>query len=147
MNKKRAIILTTVIIFSFFAIFLRLIDLMIFNHKRLLIEANKRHIKVEDIQVRRGIIFDRRGRELALNLELESLYCDPENLDLNSDGILKLASVMGKDPKVILSKIPAEGRFAWIERKLEPDAAERIRELNIEGLGFQTEAKRFYPNR
>jgi len=146
LNKKRAIILTTVIIFSFFAIFLRLTDLMILNHKRLLIEANKRHIKVEDIQVRRGIIFDRRGRELALNLELESLYCDPENLDLNSDGIVKLASVMGKDPKIILSKIPAEGRFAWIERKLEPDAAERIRELNIEGLGFQTEAKRVYPN-
>jgi cell division protein FtsI/penicillin-binding protein 2 len=121
-------------------------DLMILNHKRLLTEANKRHIKVEDIQVRRGIIFDRRGRELALNLELESLYCDPENLDLDSNGIVKLASVMGKDPKVILSKIPDEGRFAWIERMLEPETADRIRKLNIEGLGFQTEAKRIYPN-
>ena len=145
MNKKRAIILSTVIIFSFFAIFLRLIDLMIFNHKRFLIEANKRHIKVEDIQVRRGIIFDRRGRELALNLDLESLYCDPENLELNSGGAIKLASVMAKDPNIILSKIPADGRFAWIERKLEPDISDRIKELNIEGLGFQTEAKRFYP--
>jgi cell division protein FtsI/penicillin-binding protein 2 len=144
-NKKRAIILSTVIIFSFFAIFLRLVDLMILNHKRFLIEANKRHIKVEDIQVRRGIIFDRRGRELALNLELESLYCDPENLDLKSDGVIKLASVMAKDPSIILSKIPADGRFAWIERKLEPDISERIKKLNIEGLGFQTEAKRFYP--
>ncbi len=145
MNKKRAIILSTVVIFSFFAVFLRLIDLMILDHKRLLTEAKKRHIKVEDIQVRRGIIFDRRGRELALNLELESLYCDPENLDLGNDGVIKLASVMAKEPRVILSKIPAGGRFAWVERKLEPDTVERIKGLNIKGLGFITEAKRFYP--
>jgi cell division protein FtsI/penicillin-binding protein 2 len=42
-------------------------------------------MKAEDIQVRRGIIFDRRGRELALNLELESLYCDPETLSIDNE--------------------------------------------------------------
>ncbi|MEW6419958.1 MAG: penicillin-binding transpeptidase domain-containing protein [Nitrospirota bacterium] len=145
MNKKRAIILSTTVIFSFFAVYLRLIDLMILNHKRLSEKAELQHIKVEDIQVRRGIIFDRRGHELALNLELESLYCDPENLDLGNDGIIRLASVMAKKPNVILSKIPAGGRFAWVERKLEPDTVERIKGLNINGLGFITEAKRFYP--
>jgi len=46
---------------------------MIINHKRLAERAKQQHVKVEDIQARRGIIFDRRGRELALNLELESL--------------------------------------------------------------------------
>ncbi len=147
MNKKRAIVLSTVVIFSFFAVSLRLIDLMILNHERLLTEAKRRHLKVEDIQVRRGTIFDRRGRELALNLELESLYCDPEKLDLGNDGVIRLASVMAKEPKVILSKIPAGGRFAWVERKLEPDTVERIKGLNIKGLGFTTEAKRFYPKR
>ncbi|OHE56396.1 MAG: hypothetical protein A2Z47_14135 [Thermodesulfovibrio sp. RBG_19FT_COMBO_42_12] len=145
MNKKRAIILSTVVIFSFFAVYLRLIDLMILNHERLLTEAKRRHIKVEDIQVRRGIIFDRRGRELALNLELESLYCDPEKLDLGNDGVIRLASVMAKEPEVILSKIPDRGRFVWVERKLEPDTVERIKGLNIKGLGFIPEAKRFYP--
>ncbi|MEW6215170.1 MAG: penicillin-binding protein 2 [Nitrospirota bacterium] len=145
MNKKRAIILNTIIIFSFFAISLRLTDLMILNHKHLSEKAKMQHLKVEDLQVRRGIIFDRRGRELALNLELESLYCDPESLNLNNDSAEKLASVMAKEPDVILAKIPEDGRFAWVERKLEPDTAERVKELNIKGLGFRTEAKRFYP--
>jgi cell division protein FtsI/penicillin-binding protein 2 len=145
LNKKRAIILTTTVIFSFFAVYLRLVDLMILDHKRLSEKAKLQHIKVEDIQVRRGIIFDRRGRELALNLELESLYCDPETLDLGNNGIIRLASVMAKKPKVILSKISAGGRFAWVERKLEPDTVERIKGLNIKGLGFITEAKRVYP--
>ena len=91
------------------------------------------------------MIFDRRGRELALNLELESLYCDPENLVADDEDIKKLASVVSMKPGVVLAKIPDEGRFAWIERKLEPSTTEKIRKLNIEGLGFVPEAKRFYP--
>jgi cell division protein FtsI/penicillin-binding protein 2 len=145
LSRKRAIILNTTIIFSFFVVSLRLTDLMILNHKRLSERAQLQHVKVEDLQVRRGIIFDRRGRELALNVELESLYCDPENINLNNDGLKKLALVIARKPKVILSKIPAEGRFAWIERKLEPDTVEKIKKLNIKGLDFLTEAKRFYP--
>jgi cell division protein FtsI/penicillin-binding protein 2 len=145
LNKKRAIILNTTIIFSFFVVFLRLTDLMIFNHKSLSERAKLQHVKVEDIQVRRGIIFDRQGREFALNIELESLYCDPEILDLNDDGLKRLAAVIAKEPRFILSKIHNEGRFVWVERKLEPAAVEKIKGLNIKGLGFMTEAKRFYP--
>ena len=145
MNKKRATILNTVIIFSFVLVSLRLADLMIINHKRLADRAKQQHMKVEDIQVRRGTIFDRKGRELALNLDLESLYCDPETLDADNEDIKKLASFVSKEPGAILSKIPDEGRFAWIERKLEPSTAEKIRGLNIDGLGFMTEAKRVYP--
>ncbi|MDH5768534.1 MAG: penicillin-binding protein 2 [Nitrospirota bacterium] len=145
MNKKRAVILSTAIVFSFFIVYLRLTDLMILSHKRLSEKAKLQHIKVEDVHVRRGIIVDRRGRELALNLELESLYCDPENLELDNEGTKRLASAIAKEPKVILAKVPAEGRFAWIARKLEHDTTERVKELHIKGLGFLTEAKRFYP--
>ncbi|MDI6890485.1 MAG: penicillin-binding protein 2 [Thermodesulfovibrionales bacterium] len=137
--------MNTIIIFSFFAVFFRLTDLMILSHKRLSEKAKQQHIKVEDIQIRRGIIFDRQGRELALNLELESLYCEPDSLNLDNESVRKLASTIAKEPEVILTKIPSEGKFAWIERKLEPDIAERVKGLNIKGLGFMNEAKRVYP--
>jgi cell division protein FtsI (penicillin-binding protein 3) len=54
---------------------------------------------------------------------------------------------MAKKPEVIVTKIPEEGKFAWIERKLEPDVSERVKDLNITGLGFMNEAKRIYPKR
>jgi cell division protein FtsI/penicillin-binding protein 2 len=145
MSKKRAVILHTAIIFSFILVSLRLADLMIIDHKRLTEKAQQQHIKVEDIQVRRGTIFDRRGRELALNLELESLYCDPEALTADKEDIKKLASLVNKEPRRILAKIPDEGRFVWIKRKLAPEIADKVRDLDIEGLGFVTEAKRVYP--
>jgi len=145
MSKKRAVILHTAIIFSFILVSLRLADLMIIDHKRLTEKAQQQHIKVEDIQVRRGTIFDRKGRELALNLELESLYCDPEALTADKEDIKKLASLVNKEPRRILAKIPDEGRFVWIKRKLAPEIADKVRDLEIEGLGFVTEAKRVYP--
>jgi cell division protein FtsI (penicillin-binding protein 3) len=145
MSKKRAVILHTAIIFSFILVSLRLADLMIIDHKRLTAKAQQQHIKVEDIQVRRGTIFDRRGREFALNLELESLYCDPEALTADKEDIKKLASLVNKEPRRILAKIPDEGRFVWIKRKLAPEIADKVRDLDIEGLGFVTEAKRVYP--
>lgn len=145
MTKKRAVILNTAIIFSFILVSLRLVDLMIFNHNRLAERAKQQHSKVEDIQARRGVIFDRNGRELALNLDLESLYGDPVMLELNEGNIKKLALLINKEPKIIRTKVPESGRFFWIERKLEPETAEKIKGLEIEGLGFLTEAKRVYP--
>jgi cell division protein FtsI/penicillin-binding protein 2 len=143
--RKRAVILNTAIIFSFILVSLRLVDLMILNHYRLAERAKQQHNKVEDIQARRGTIFDRNGRELALNLDLESLYGDPENLALDEGNLKRLAVLVNKDPKIIRAKVPENGRFFWIERKLEPETAEKIKELDIDGLGFQPEAKRVYP--
>jgi len=135
----------TVIVFGFIVVFLRLADLMILNHERLSEKAKQQHIKVEEIQVRRGIIFDRQGMELALNLEVESLYCEPENFVREDENIKKLASVIAKEPDAVLTKIPADGKFVWIERKLEPDIVGRVKDLDIKGLGFMNEAKRVYP--
>ncbi|MEW6585251.1 MAG: penicillin-binding protein 2 [Nitrospirota bacterium] len=145
MTKKRAVILNTAIICSFIMVCLRLVDLMIFSHERLAERANQQHIKVEEVQARRGVVFDRAGRALALNLDLESLYGDPESLELTDGDIKRLSTVINKEPKVIRASIPDSGRFVWIGRKLEPEIAERVRDLDIKGLGFLTEAKRVYP--
>jgi cell division protein FtsI (penicillin-binding protein 3) len=118
---------------------------MILNHRSLSEKAKLQYIKVEDIQVRRGIVFEREGRQLALNLELDSLYCEPDSMQLDKKSLKKLASAMAKKPKAILAKIPDKGKFAWIERKLDPDIAGRIRDLNIRGIGLMNEAKRVYP--
>lgn len=145
MNKKRAVILNTVVIFSFFLVSLRLVDLMVVHHKRFSDDAQKQHVKVEDIQVKRGIIVDRRGRELALNLDLDSIYADPKHLSRDGNDVKRLASAISREPKAVLANIPDKGRFKWVERKLDPETAEKIRALKIEGLGFLPEAKRFYP--
>jgi cell division protein FtsI (penicillin-binding protein 3) len=142
---KRAIILNTLIAFTFIVVIMRLADIMLFNHQRFLERAKRQQISVEDIQVRRGIIFDRKGREMAVNLEVESLYGDPAEM-VSPEGAASLISRQtGKPEKAIYRKLRSEGRFVWIERKLEPETTKKIKALGLKGIGFIQEAKRFYP--
>ncbi len=155
MNRKRAIILNTAIIFGFFAIFLRLSSLMIVDHKALSDRAKLQQIKGENIQVMRGNIYDRRGREFAVNLELESLYCDSREVDIDRDKVRRLSAVLGMEPKAVQAKFEPDKRFTWVGRKLSPQKAEEVKTIlgmkeksgavAADGFGFIPEAKRFYP--
>lgn len=145
MMGKRAIILNTLIIFAFVVIVIRLADIMIFNHQRFLERAKRQQISVQEIHVRRGTIFDRKGREMAVNLELESIYGDPEMMDSPEKTANLLAHLTGRSERAIYRKLSSDGRFVWIERKLHPGIAEKIKSLRLKGVGFIQEAKRFYP--
>lgn len=143
--RKRAVILNTAIVFGFFVVILRLADLMLLNHERLYERARMQQLKGEEIRVRRGLVLDRHGRELAVNLELESLYCDPCELAAPEKSAEVLSGITGKPVKAILNRMSSDGRFVWLQRKLEPDAARKVREARIKGVGFVPDAKRFYP--
>lgn len=145
MNRKRCIIINTAIVFGLFLVFLRLFDLMVFNHKILYQRALKQYLKSENLDVKRGIIYDRKGRELAMNLDLDSFNCNPSESTVNEEKIKMLSQIINKSPEVIMAKFSKEKKFVWIERKLEPEKAEMIKSLNIKGCSFSSEAKRFYP--
>jgi len=143
--RRRGIIINTAIGFGFFIVLLRLADIMVLNHERLAHRAKVQQMKGEDIQVMRGIIFDRHGREMAVNLETEALYCDPAEVASAEQSAYTLSGITRQPSKAIFTKLSSEGRFAWVSRKLEPDIARRVKEAKIKGLGFLPDAKRFYP--
>jgi cell division protein FtsI (penicillin-binding protein 3) len=128
---------------------------MVFDHKVLAEKAKLQQMKAEDIHATRGNIYDRRGREFAVNLELESLYCDAKEASLDGEKIGKLATALGMEPRVVLAKFQPGKRFTWINRKLAPDTTQRVRTVlgigqntrsaTAAGFGFVPEAKRFYP--
>ncbi|GAB4483063.1 MAG: penicillin-binding protein 2 [Thermodesulfovibrionales bacterium] len=145
MNRKRAVILNTAIACAFFLVFLRLADLMIFKNKFWSERAKSQQVKTEDIQARRGGIYDRRGRPFAVNLELESLYCEPERVSCERGGVQKLSAILGMEPRAVQARLSQDRKFVWLNRKLAPEKADEVRKLGISGLGFMSEAKRFYP--
>lgn len=143
--KKKSIIINTAIAFCFIIVILRLADIMLLNHERLNKHAKMQQLKAENVKVRRGMIFDRHGRELAVNLELESIYCNPSEISSPERAAAALSSLTNKPTKAILTKLTSDGQFVWLDRKLEPDIARKIKDAKIKGLGFMPDAKRFYP--
>ncbi len=95
----------------------------------------------------RGTIYDRNHMELAVSIEVESLFARPHLMKDINDAAKKISSVLETPRSQILKKLNCKKKFVWIERKLNPSRAEKIKSFNIAGLGFVQESQRFYPNK
>src|SRR5208337_2234523 len=58
-----------------------------------------------------------------------------------------LGKVLNLDSQEIVARIESSRNFAFIARKVDAETADRIRELNLRGIYFRKEPKRFYPDR
>ncbi|HDY71174.1 MAG TPA: penicillin-binding protein 2 [Nitrospirae bacterium] len=144
MQRRRFVVVTSVYIF-FLVIFLRLSDLMILDHARMARIAEVQYTKGQNVLVRRGSIYDRRGKELAVNLERQSLYSDPEQIKSPVDVAKALHGVINAKEGRLIEKLSSDKRFVWLERNISPSIVKKIRSLGIEGLGLLPNMARFYP--
>ncbi len=145
MNKKRAYILSAFIFLGFFLVTLRLVDIMLINHEWYKERAKIQQLKKEIIPVKRGVIFDRRGRELAVNIDTESIFINPREIKSPEYVVSTLSRLMGYKKEELLKKVSENKRFIWIQRQKDLAFTSKIKELNIEGVGFMPETKRYYP--
>lgn len=143
--KKRAIILSTAITFGFIAVVFRLVDIMLFNHEWFSERAKFQQFRKEIIPVKRGVIFDRRGRELAINIDTESIYCDTSEIVSPDKVAFVISEKINQKPEVILARLNTDRKFNWIERKVNIEYTQDIRNLKLKGIGFAPEVKRYYP--
>ena len=106
------------------------------------------------IQSLRGAIFDRNGKELAVSSMTKSLFIDPNHVYESHDPAAiaaDIAPLIGLMEQDILDDIAVGGGFVWVKRRLEHSEYEAVRAVIREKgysdcLGFQNEAKRYYPN-
>jgi cell division protein FtsI (penicillin-binding protein 3) len=92
-------------------------------------------------------IVDRRGRLMATDRIVNSLFADPQVI-LDLDEVLEkvtaaLPGLNGTELRKALAD--RSRRFVWVSRGLEPEEAQAVHELGLPGLGFRTELKRYYP--
>ena len=106
------------------------------------------------IQSLRGAILDRNGKELAVSSMTKSLFIDPNHVYESHDPAAiaaDIAPLIGLTEQDILDDIAVGGGFVWVKRRLEHSEYEAVRAVIREKgysdcLGFQNEAKRYYPN-
>ncbi|MFP5520776.1 MAG: cell division protein, partial [Bdellovibrionia bacterium] len=96
---------------------------------------------------RRGAILDREGRDLAMSATVYSLYADPKVIENKKQTARQVAKIIGQSHTSVFQKIKdGKKRFVWLERMLDQERAEKIRNLKIRGLALVEEWKRVYPN-
>jgi cell division protein FtsI (penicillin-binding protein 3) len=133
---------------------LRLGWVQVVRHTEFVHRAAQQQQRTFEVAPRRGMLYDRNLRELAMTVLVDSVYAVPSELGDNKENAAQILSeVVHSDPsdsftseKRMLARFNASRNFAWVARKLDKDTANRVRELNLKGVYIQKEFKRFYPN-
>lgn len=124
---------------------LRLVYLQIFRYGSFEQRAQHQQQRTEEVSAPRGIIFDRNGQELAMSINVDSVFGVPTEMPKPASTISLIARITKQDPRELLAKCEAAKTFCWLARKPDPEISERIRALNLRGVYFQKESKRYYP--
>ncbi len=109
--------------------------------------AQRQQQRTVEVSPQRGIIYDRNGQELAMTVQVDSVFAVPSEIPDQKTTATMLATLTGDDPDNVLERMQSQRNFAWVARKVDGETAARIRSLNLRGIYFQKELKRFYPKR
>jgi len=131
----------------------RLFWLQILRHQEYVDRAQKQQQRTFEVAPRRGILYDRNLRELAMTVQVNSIYAVPTEIEDKAAAARTLSAIVHSDPADTRTTAPEieqrldEGRgFAWVARKVPDAVADQVKALNMKGIYFQKEYQRFYPD-
>ena len=145
-------------------ILLRLLWLQGVEHKRYRAKADQQHTTLVPVPPIRGELRDRRGEPLAISIKVESLFVDPRvfyptfrpgkgeerywgepDRRAATGMAAKLAPILEQTKGQVMEKLLRKKTFVYLERHLPPMKVAAVRALDLDGIEFQPESRRFYP--
>jgi len=129
---------------------IRLVHLQVLGRGFFEQQGTRQSERTINLDPRRGAILDRDGKPLAVSVDAESLYAVPQDIENPAATAHALAGALELDPterKELAAQLQKSRAFVWVRRKLDPRTAQRVRALQLDGIGFLTENRRYYPKR
>lgn len=127
------------------AISARLYQLQVVDHEMYRLRASEQQNQVVELAPPRGTIFDARGRQLAVSMAVDSAYVLSRHVSDPKEASRQIAPILGWSEADVLERLTDSRRWVWLARQLDPPVARELRALDIDGLDFVEESKRFYP--
>ena len=147
MIRRRTMVMTGVVCVALSVLALRLAQVQVIQGGRLQHLAQRQQMEVIAIEPHRGLILDRRGRPLAINVEATSIYAVPSAIADRQAFAVRVAPLLRQRVDEVRRRLATGRHFAWLARKVSPQMVARVRALGMaDQIGFLTEDKRAYPN-
>ena len=145
---KKIKILFLIMIVPLLLVILKVLYIQVFQYNKLNKLANDLWSRNLEIEADRGKILDRNGNVLADNLTTTSLILIPNQIDDKETAIKEIAKILGisaEEMKKHVTKKTSIERVHPEGRRLSYEVAEKIRNLNLNGVYLVKESKRYYP--
>src|SRR5580704_18040408 len=108
-------------------------------------KAQHQQQRVFKISPKRGVIYDRKGRELAVSLPMDSVFGSPAEINDPEMVARLLAPALELPADDLETKIREAHSPVRLAKKLSPETVQRIEDMNLRGVFFQKENRRVYP--
>ncbi len=144
-SRARALVLLILVAFAATAIGARLVWWQVVQQPWLAEMALHQLAQNEELPAERGEIHDVNGELLATSVELQSVFATPPLIEEPAETARLLAPVLDMPVAELRDRLDSDVAWAWIKRRVSNDAAERIRALDLRGIGMLPETKRVYP--
>jgi cell division protein FtsI (penicillin-binding protein 3) len=135
--------LTAMLVLSCRAVYLQVLDREFLQDK-----GDLQHIGIVDVPAYRGQIKDRNGNPLAISTPVQSIWMNMRQIkEADREKVAQMGKILGisdKDLQAFLKK-EAGKRFVYLKRQINPDLAEKVKDLEITGVYFEKAFKRYYP--
>ena len=144
-SRARALVLFLLVAVAATAIGARLVWWQVIQQPHLAEMALHQLAQHEDLPAERGEITDVNGELLATSVELQSIFATPPTVHDPAATAAVLASILDLDRATVLDRLDSDGSWVWLKRRVTPAEAQRIRDLDLPGIGMLPETKRVYP--
>ncbi|MGQ0608006.1 MAG: peptidoglycan D,D-transpeptidase FtsI family protein [Chloroflexota bacterium] len=144
-SRARALVLLIVVTLFATAVGGRLIWWQVIERDRLEAMALRQLAQEQTLPAERGEITDRNGELLATSVEVQSVFVTPPTVDDPGLTAALLASALGMPAADVRARINSDRSWVFLKRRVSADVAQRIREMDLAGVGLLPETKRVYP--
>jgi len=110
--------------------------------------AGRQHRGVEKLEPVRGRIYTSDGRVLASSLLVDSVYVDSQFVGKQAETALTLQRALCLSPadtSRLFKRIQDGRRFIWVKRRISEKERKILDKLDVPGVFFSKEYKRYYP--
>ncbi len=143
--RLRIVVVGTALALCFMVIVCRAFQLQVMERNELSEKAEGQYKKAVQRMPRRGTIYDQNTRELAVSIDVSSVCAYPRSVSSSKQTSAALARVLNLDKGTLQKKLSSDKNFVWIKRHANPREVSAIKTLKLDGVGFVTESRRYYP--
>lgn len=153
--KKR--LLTVMVVFTVLvvALIIRVGWIQIVNGDWYQKKAFEQQTRGRDISPKRGTIFDRNGKVLAISASVEKVSLNPKQFRQSVNNVEEsanqLADIIGMKYEDVLKKVQKKSSYEVVIRRIKKEVGDKVREWGINnkinGLYIDEDSQRFYPNK
>ena len=144
-SRARALVLLLVVTVVATGIGVRLVWWQVVQAPHLSAMAQRQLAQHEELPAERGEITDVNGELLATSVELQSVFATPPTIRDVEATAESVARVLDLPLERVRERLESDAAWVWLKRRVPPETAKRLRELDLRGVGMLPETKRVYP--